>query len=76
MVVYVLDLISKKKFIVQFEYRHRRNMIYIFLVYICSKEKVGQDVNKTISNLPKRRRWILTIYVDPVALLYFMFEEG
>ena len=41
-------VVGKKKFLVKFEYGKRRYMSSSFLLYVCFKEEVGQESNKTI----------------------------
>ena len=55
---YVQAFVYKKNFLVQFKYRHIIYMSYVFLSYMCYREEVGQESNKTISNLIKKKHFI------------------
>ena len=62
----VQALVGKKKFIVQSKDRQRREMRDSSLSNLCEKEEVGQEVDETISDLPKRGQdRLLTIDGDP-----------
>ena len=56
MVGRVEDVAGKKKFLVQREDGKSRETSYFFLLYVCSKERVVQEVNETIYKLQKNRR--------------------
>ena len=46
-------MVGNKKFVVRFEYGQKRDMSASSLLYLCDKEEVGQEVDDTISDLPK-----------------------
>ena len=48
----VKDVVGKKKFFVQFEDGHKKDMSYCLLVFLCSNEEIEMDEPK--SNLPKK----------------------
>ena len=74
---FVQAVVGKKKFLVQFKDGQRREMSSCLLLYVCSEEDIGQEVNETISDLPpKGEGELLTIVRDPVDEGDHMFEEG
>ena len=46
----------KKKFLVQYEDRQKRDMGYYLRLYVSSKEEFGQGANETISDTPKNKK--------------------
>ena len=48
----VQSLLGKNKFLVQFKYIQKRDMGYCLIMYVCSKEEVGHEANKPISDSP------------------------
>ena len=73
---FVSDVVVKKKNLVQVKGRKNIYISAYFLSYICGKEEVGQEVDKTISDISKiLQSELLTIYGDPVCELYGMFEN-
>ena len=58
----VQAVVGKKKLLVQFKYGHNRETSDSSLPCLCSKEEVDQEVDDTISDLPKRGKGeLLTI---------------
>ena len=53
-VVCVQYVVWKNKFLVQFKYGQNRDMSASPLQYLCLKYEVGQEVNDTISDFPKK----------------------
>ena len=49
--VCVQYVMGKNNFLVQFEYGQKREMIYISLLYPCSKEEVCLEIEDPISDL-------------------------
>ena len=61
-------MLGKKKYLVQFEYRQKRDICASSLLYLCEKEEFGQEVNETIYDLHKIGQGeLLTINGDPVC---------
>ena len=54
----VQDVAGKKKFLVQFEDGHIRDMSASLLSCVFYKEEVVQEANQTISDLPKNKKVI------------------
>ena len=55
---------GKEKFLVQFEYGHKKDISYSLLVFLSSKEEVEMD--EPILHLPKKEEGeLLTINGDP-----------
>ena len=52
-VVFFQDVLGKNNFLVQFEDGQKRDISASLLPSVCSKEEVGQEVDDTISDLPK-----------------------
>ena len=52
----VQDVVGKKKFLFQFVDGKMKYISSTFLECVCSKEEVGQEANKTISDLPKKKK--------------------
>ena len=70
-------MVRNKNFLVKFEDGKKREMSDYLLLYVCDKEEVGEEVYKTIYDLPKRgQRKILIIYRDPVYEGYETFGKG
>ena len=46
------------------------------LYYVCYREDIVLEANKTISDLPKQSGGFSTICEDTVDTGYFIFEEG
>ena len=69
---YVVDcdqsMVGKKNFIVLFEGDQKKEMSASSLLYVYEKQEVGEEVGKTISNLPKKGQDnLLTINRYPVC---------
>ena len=45
---------GEKIFLVQFQDVQDSKMSYCLILYVCSKEEVGQEVDETISDLPPK----------------------
>ena len=70
-------MVGKKKFVVQFEDGQKREMSASSLSYVCEKEEVGEEVDKTIYDLPNRGQGdLLNINGDPVCEVDGTFEKG
>ena len=54
MVGCVQSVLGKKKFLVQFEDGHKKEIIYSLIVFLSSKEEV--DMDKLISHLPEKEK--------------------
>ena len=68
-VVCVQDVAGNKKFLVQFEYFQKKEIIYSSLVFLISKEEV--DMDEPLSHSPEKEQGgFLTIFV----LVFFMFH--
>ena len=55
MVVYVQSVLVKKKFAVIFEDGQKKEISGSLMFYVWEKEDPGEEVDKNISALPKRR---------------------
>ena len=68
---------EKKKFIVQFEYGHNKEMSSFSLVYACSKQEVCIDMDEPISDLPpKKQGEQFNTYGDSNVEAPCMFDRG
>ena len=73
----VQAVVGNNSLVFQFEDGQKREMSDYSLSYACDKEEVGREVDKTISDLPKRRQGdFLTIDLDPVCEGYGTFGKG
>ena len=54
MVGCVQAVVGKKKFVVKFEYGQKKYMSSSSMSYVCEKEEVSEEVDKTIYDIPKR----------------------
>ena len=73
-VVCIQDVVGKNKFLVKFEDGHNRYIIASQCSHIFSKYQVFQEVDYTISDLPKiLQGGILTIDGDPFYEGYYSF---
>ena len=61
-------VVSKKRFLVQFEYGKKKYMSAYSLSYLCKKEEVGQEEDDNKSDHPKKQQGeLLTIDGDTDA---------
>ena len=77
MVVCIQDVVGNNNFLVRFEDSQKREISDFSMLYLCSKYEVGQEVDETIYNLPKRLQdRLLTIYGYLVFKVSVMFLKG
>ena len=75
-VVCVQDIVGKNKLLVKFEYGQKRYISASFLLYLFSKEEVGEEVDETIFEPTKRLQGeFLTINGYPVGEEYGMITK-
>ena len=55
MVGFYQAVAGKKKFIFQFKYGQEGDMDSCSLLYVCSKEELGHNINKTIYGILKNK---------------------
>ena len=54
-VVCAQAVVGKKKFLVQLEYVHNRDMVSCFIMPVCSREDFYHEVNEPTSDIPKKK---------------------
>ena len=59
----VQSSVGKNKFLVQSEYRQKIKMSYSLLLYVSSKEDVGQGANETISDTTKKKKMNCLVFM-------------
>ena len=64
--VYVQEVVGKKNFLFQLEDGQKREVGYFLIVYVCSEEDFGHQVNQPIYDLPKKEGEFFTIDGNPV----------
>ena len=65
---YAQDVVGKNKSLVQFKDGDKKDMSYVLLLCVCSKEEVCHEMDEPISDLPpKEQGEMLTVDGEPVV---------